>query len=350
MNKYVIFIVFGSFIFWQCQKKIETPKQVSSPATINILTVKLAPVERLSTTGSIQTLGTFINKSEARPAFKTGGVIASTYFKEGDKVKKGQVLSTLIMTEINAQVNQALQAVKKAERDVQRINNLFLDSVATLEQKQNVETALAVAKNNLAIAKFNQDHSTVISPLEGRIIKQVLHSGEIAGPGMPVYIIMSTQQADWRVTTGLLDYEWAQIQINQPAEITLDAYPGQNFPAIITDRSTLVTNASGKLDIELKLHQLPPALAAGMICKIVIPVTSTQSLPVIPIDALVRSDGAQAEVFVINEQNLAKKIPIRIHKLLGDKVAVQSGLEGVEKVVTIGSIYLEDGDKVQVAN
>lgn len=349
MFKLIVFI--GSWlILVHCQQKPEPTSVVPISQNSSILSVKMAPVESMNESGQIQALGLITNKAEARPAFKTGGVIAQTNFKEGDRVKRGQVLATLLMTEINAQVNQAEQGLQKAERDAQRVNNLYVDSVATLEQKQNAETALVVARNTLTMAKFNQTHSTVISPIQGTIIKQVMHAGEVAGPGMPVYVIMGNEQADWRVKTGLLDYEWAQVKLNQAAEITFDAYPGQKFMARVTDKSTLVSNASGKLDIELTMQNTPPALAAGMLCKVALSSTGGASLQVIPVDALVKADGEHAEVFIVNEQSQAKKIPITIQKIMGEKVAVKSGLQGVAQVVTIGTMYLEDGDRVQIAN
>ncbi len=52
--------------------------------------------------------------SEARLSFKIGGIVSRIYVKEGDHVVKGQLLATLDLTEINAQVQQASQGLKKA--------------------------------------------------------------------------------------------------------------------------------------------------------------------------------------------------------------------------------------------
>jgi hypothetical protein len=68
----------------------------------------------------------------------------------------------------------------------------------------------------------------------------------------------------------------------------------------------------------------------------------------VPIEALVNTNGRQATVFAI-DQGKAKSIPIVISRIQGSRVIVESGLEGIEEVVTIGAVYLEDGDQINIA-
>ena len=77
--------------------------------------------------------------------------------------------------------------MKKQLRDYTRANNLFADSVATLEQKQNAMTALNIAKSNLDIALFNRSHSKIVAPENGLILKQFVRSNELASPGLPCF-------------------------------------------------------------------------------------------------------------------------------------------------------------------
>ncbi len=310
--------------------------------------VKTAEVQQTLENTAIQSMGVIVSKTEAKPAFKTGGIIAQTFFREGDVVREGQVLATLLMTEINAQVEQAQEGVVKAERDLQRVTNLHADSVATLEQLENTATVLHLSRQNLAIAEFNQKHSEVRSPISGKIIRQQLHAGEIAAPGMPVYVIMGINNRDWRIKTGLIDREWSQVKKGDVAAIRMDAYPGEIFEAIVSDKAVISGNASGTLDVELSFKNMPPALAVGMICKVQLQTQQRQDLITIPIDALVGPSGDMATVFTINEGR-ARKIPITISRILGERVVVNSGLEGISEVVTIGSNYLEDGDQVAIA-
>ncbi|MCB0689989.1 MAG: efflux RND transporter periplasmic adaptor subunit [Saprospiraceae bacterium] len=332
-----------------CNDQKEEHLEVASQNLQSASYVKVVPVRSESTHTDFTNLGVVINKTEAKPSFKTGGVVANTNFREGDRVTAGQILATLMLDEIDAQVQQAKEAVNKAERDLERANNLHADSVATLEQVQNAGTALSVAQKNFEIAQFNRQYSEVRAPISGKIVKQLLREGEVAGPGMPVAVILGVNRADWRIKVGLIPSDWSQLKIGDEAVIRMEAYPGEQFKAVISDKAVMTTDASGTLDIELTFKEYPKELAAGMICKMVIPRGAGNKQILIPIDALVNTDGQRATIFTIRDGR-ALSVPITINRILGDQVAVGEGLEGVDSVVTIGAIYLEEGDLISAAS
>src|SRR5690606_14577416 len=171
----------------------DQPETATTAAPLNTFYVRTAPVEQSALDDAISVTALVQSDTEAKPGFKTGGVIAKTYVKEGDVVRKGQLIATLIMTEIEAQAMQAKLAVDKAQRDLQRVKNLYADSIATLEQLQNATTALDVAMKAQQIAEFNVAYSEVRSPIDGKVIQQLLREGEIAAPGMPVFYLMGVK-------------------------------------------------------------------------------------------------------------------------------------------------------------
>lgn len=338
----LIFTILAGFAISCSDKK---PESASESKESLSTVVKVEDIQSSKDARTISGIGIVMSESEARPSFKTGGVINKTYVKEGDLVQKGQLLATLHMDEIQAQVQQAQEGLLKAERDAKRVKNLYMDSVATLEQWQNANTALEVAKKSMEIAKFNQNYSQIKSPISGKIVKQLMKSGEITGPGTPVYVIMGIGNQDWRVHIGLVDEDWASVQKNDGAEIWLDAYPGSVYKGKITEKSSLTTNQSGTFDVEVSFLESPKALAAGMTAKVHIQTKTKGGYPVIPIEALVKTNGKKGEVFVV-ENGVARKKNVIIAKMLGNRVSVSSGLDGVQKVITTGAMYLEEGEKV----
>jgi membrane fusion protein, multidrug efflux system len=333
-----------------CGDKKDTPVASNE----NILNQKI--IVKTTTAGtsdgleSVSVLGIVTSDKEAKPSFKTGGVVAKTYAKEGDKVKKGQLLATLIMSEIDAQVRQAEEGLKKTERDMNRIKNLYADSVATLEQLQNITTAYEVARKSFDIAKFNKQYSEIRSPITGTIVKQIMHDGEIVGPGMPVFAILGTGAADWKISVGLIDRDWARIKINDKGQMVLDAFPGKNYDVYVHEKSVIGGNASSTIDVELKFKNPPQNLAAGLIGKVnLMPNGKSNKTMTLPIEALTKSNGNEAVVYVI-ENGKAKKASVKIGNILGEKVEIISGISAMQEIVTIGAMYLEDGDLVEVKN
>lgn len=198
--------LFISFMFVACgDQEAKEPSATATDKPLNVFYVRTAPITQSGLNNAIHVTGIIQSDTEAKPSFKTGGVIARMFVDEGDMVKKGQLIAQLNMTEIEAQATQAKFALEKAERDLRRVDNLYRDSIATLEQMQNASTAVEVAKKSLQIAEFNVTYSQVFSPIDGKVIKQIMHEGEITGPGLPIYYIMGVKQADWKIVAGLTD-------------------------------------------------------------------------------------------------------------------------------------------------
>ena len=340
----IIFFAILGLCFFACQST-DKKEEKSQKMQLFSAVVKTYSVTEQSENNQIKVLGIITSESEVKPSFKTGGVIRQTYVKEGDIIKKGQLLATLEMDEIDAQVRQAEEGLKKSERDLVRVKNLYKDSVATLEQVQNATTVFELTKRNTQIAKFNRSYSVIRSSIDGKVIKQIMFKGEITGPGNPIYAILGIGSKDWVIKAGLTDRDWARVTQEDTVTITMDAYPDRSFVGYIANKSSVGGNASGTFDVEIRFKENTPILAVGLIANVNISMTKSVTHKIIPIEALVKTDGNTAYAYTI-KNGLAKRIKLTIAKLLGDKVAISNGLEGIEMVVTTGAMYLEEGDKV----
>jgi multidrug efflux system membrane fusion protein len=182
----------------------------------------------------LQYSGLIASNSEARLSFKIGGIVSRIYVKEGDHIAAGQLLATLDLTEIDAQVQQATQNVDKAERDENRIKNLYRDTVATLEQVQNAHTALTVATEALRIASFNRQYAQIRATASGTILQKIGNEGEYASAGTAILLFNGVDRNDWVVRFGVSDKDWAILHRGDKASIAMDAYPDRRFSGAIT--------------------------------------------------------------------------------------------------------------------
>ena len=350
MKKIFIFIfVMVTASFMACNKTKKEETHQASVAGLDIFKVKTTPISSASGSNEVKATGILSSNLESRPSFKTGGVIEQTYYKEGDRVNQGALLATLNMSEIKAQVEQAKRGVEKTSRDLTRVKNLYADSVATLEQMQNAQTAYDVSIEGLKIAEFNQSYSKVISPISGIIVKQIMNAGEIVGPGMPIYAIMGTGQSHWIVKAAVSDKEWANLKKGDKAVVTFEAFPNQNFEGIVDKVADIANAGTATLDIEIRLKQQHQKLAAGLIADILFSAdqSRTNKYTTIPIEALVSSHDGEAIVYVPVDGKAIKK-KIKLDKIEGTQVFVTSGLEGVHEIITSGGVYLQDGDKIEI--
>lgn len=345
--KQIIISTALTLLFVAC--KTDAAKKETLPDTGDAIPVMLAPVGSTTSANSIETTGLLSTEDESKPSFKIGGVVESVLVDEGDFVKKGQVLATLKNTEIASQVSQVSLNVQKAQRDYQRALNLYKDSVVTLEQLQNAKTGLDIAQQGLSAAEFNQQYARIYAPADGFVVRKLLGTGEIAGPGTPVFVLNHVAaNSSWILRCGVTDVEWASIAVGDKASVSLDAFPGKNFDATVSNRSLAADPTSGSFTIELKVALNGARPAAGMFGKANISVGKSFTAVTIPYAALLEADGSQGFVFITTDQKTVKRIPVQLGKIYQDKVEVLSGLEQQQFVVVSGSAYLNDQSTIVV--
>ena len=327
----------------------EKNKSANIPGPGEAIPVTLAPIQQGGLTQSIEASGLLYTEDESKLSFKIGGVVESVYVTEGDFVKAGQILATLKNTEIASQVSQVQLNVQKAERDYQRIYNLYMDSVATLEQLQNAKTGLEIARQGLSAAEFNKQYAKITAPTSGFVVKKLMSAGEIAGPGMPVIILNHVSgSSHWVLKAGVSDLEWASIHTGDKAQVSFDAFPGKIFQATVSNRSLTADPANGSFTIEIRVSFSSEKPASGMFGKATILTNKLGHVQVIPYEALLEADGDQGFVFVTRNKKTVNRIPVRIGKLYNDRVEIAGGLEGEQFVIIAGSAYLNDKSSIVV--
>jgi len=311
--------------------------------------VKLMAINSDTNLAAITASGIVSTENEAKLSFKIGGVIESVLVKEGDKVKAGQLLATLKSTEIAAQVQQVQLAVEKAQRDYQRVSNLYKDSVATLEQLQNAKTGVDIAKQNLQQVLFNQQYSKIYSPVDGFVVKKIGNAGELASSGSPVIILNALSAKNkWILKAGLSDKEWAAVEVGNKAAITVDAFPGKKFNAVVSKKALAADAVSGSFPVELQIEFGNEKPAVGMFGNVsIIPTHSSVDFS-IPYEALLEASGKKGYVFVTDDKKTVKKVEVIISDISNNTAYIAEGLQGYKYVVTSGSPYLSDNSTISV--
>jgi membrane fusion protein, multidrug efflux system len=306
-----------------------------------VITTRYAPVLKYS--------GTMASTAEARLSFKIGGIISKIYVKEGDHVVRGQLLATLDLTEINAQVQQASQAVEKVQRDVNRVKNLYNDTVATLEQVQNATTQLQIAEESLHIARFNQQYAQIRATESGIILKKLMNEGELASSGTPVFTFNGTAGNDWVIRFGVSDKDWAVLKKGDKASVEIDAYPNKPFTGIITEIAQGADVASGTYEIEVKVLPGSARFAAGLFSTVQLQPAAEQKVTLVPVEAISEANDKTGYVYTVNaDGKTVTKNKVIIAFLENNKAAVISGLDSAVEVITEGVGYLTEKSIVKV--
>jgi len=312
----------------------------------DIIPVRLIPLQQGENANSIQASGVFTTEDETILSFKNGGIVQQITVNEGDHVNKGQLLAKLNMTEVNTGVQQTDLALEKAERDYQRAQQLFKDSVATREQLENAKTARDIAIQQNRAAQFNQNFSEIRANTNGYILKRLVNEGQTVGPGTPVLQVNGAGNTDWKLKVGVSDQQWASLSIGDEAIIESNLST-EKIKAQVLRKSEGIDPTSGTFTITLKINTDQNLnLASGAFARAVIYPSNKTNGWNIPYDALLDGNSDQGFVFVTNDKKTAKKVKVKVGTISNDGITVLSGLENSDYLIISGSAYLNDGSKI----
>jgi RND family efflux transporter MFP subunit len=320
----------------------------SIPKKTESIPVKVLRPERSSDQIIIKASGRLTTDDEAVLSFKTAGIVNAVLVKEGDQVKRGQVLATLNLTETNALVAQARHNYEKAQRDFQRVTNLYKDSVATLEQLQNAGTGLAVATEQLEVADYNRSFSQIYAPANGYVLQKFVNPGQVVGTGDPVLMTNGAIGSKWILKIGVSDRQWASIDVNGKAGVRIDAFPSREFKAVVIRKSGASDPQTGAFTIDLLVRHPDAKFANGMFGSADVTSARPQASWSIPYEAVLDANANEGFVFVTNDFKTAIRQPVVIESFDGTAIRISKGLEDAGALIVSGSAYLSDSSSITV--
>ena len=313
--------------------------------------VRAARVETMDILNMVRGAGVLAPRDEVRLAFKTGGVVDTVSVETGDRVRKGQRLASLKHAEVGAAVEQASASLEKARRDLDRARELRADEVATEEQVEDLTTAYQLARANLDTARFNARFAHIDSPADGVVLQRLVEESELVQGGQPVLVIGATGEG-WIVRVALADRDAVRVNAGDTARLAFDAFPGRSFQGRVSRIAGSADPQTGTFEIEIDVAPDGARFARGLVAKVELSLSDAGgAVPgtVVPVTALVEADGPAATVYVVDAgAGVARRRPVEVGPIIGERVVVLSGLEPGEQVVTDGAAWLRDGSPVRV--
>ncbi len=334
------------------------------------------------------------------------GKIEKLYFKEGDDVRKGQKLVDLERTAYQAAFLRAQSAVYAARIEVVRAKTAMATTEAAYKRagnlgKQGIQAqelfdqarqandnavagydsarqGVSQAEAILQSAQTDLDHTTILSPMNGKAVQLNAHEGEVVipgtmnNPGSVIAVIADLSEILVEATVG--ETEITGIRLEQPAKIHVDAIPDKEYNGHVAEigSSAALKQGTGAgmryFTVKIQIDNTDDRLRPGMTAQVsIITITAGSALSV-PIQSVVErvppslaksKSGTDDEdenapkskyVFVVKDGKV-KMTEVKTGISDTTHVALVSGVTGKDQVVT-GPFRtlkkLKDGDSVEV--
>jgi len=322
--------------------------EVNTTRTTKVHVAKLAPTNEPI---PVVATGVLASKAQAMLSFKIGGVVDQILVEEGQSFKKGQVLARLELTEIKARVKQARENVTKLGRDRDRVQRLYADTVATLEQLQDITTALEVAQSDLEIAEYNEAYALVRAKEDGKVMRKIAERGELIGAGSPAFqVAYRGKNNSHIIRIGVADRDVVKVQLGDSAQVKLDAFPGQSFSAYVSEIAEAADPRTGVFELELTMGESAYRLRNGFIAKLQLYPSLQNEYYKVPMVALVEGNGTEATIYTPDE-NTVKKITVHPTYITDEFFVVDKAeMQGQPTIVTQGAAYAKPGEPVEFLN
>jgi RND family efflux transporter MFP subunit len=323
----------------------ETPPPIEDVAAIP---VRVAAPRLTNAEPPIVLTGTLGAKEETPLGFKIGGVVATVAVDEGDRVREGQLLASLSLTEIEASVAAAREGRDKARRDLTRVEALQKDSVATLSQLEDARTGLQVAEAQLRAAEFNKQYAEVRAPANGVVLRRQVEAGQLVAPGTPVFVVR-LERGGLVLRAGAADREAVRLSEGMRATVTFDAYAGDSFNGRIERVGVAASPMTGTYEIEISVNPGNRALSSGLIGGARITPSAKSAAVTVPTESLLEVDGRWASIFVLApDSSRAERRRVRVLWMDGGVAALGGGVDTTSRVITAGATRLGDSTRVRV--
>jgi membrane fusion protein (multidrug efflux system) len=309
----------------------------AGPTTV---AVAAARSERLSQ--KLEALGNARANESVEVSSKTSNVVTEVTFRDGERVRRGQLLVRLDDSQARADVAAAEAAVAESERLYNRSRELMSTEALSRAQFDQLEATLKANRARLAAATARLDDTVIRAPFNGRVGLRRVSVGTLISPGDVITTLDDTSviKLDFSVPENFL----ASLREGLAVRATAPAFPGRAFSGKVASIDSRVDINTRSVTVRALLANEDGALRPGMFLNVTLANDEREAL-VIPEEALT-PEAERQYVFVVRDGK-AERREVRIGGRSPGNVEVLAGLEPGDRVIVEGTQKVRDGAPVR---
>jgi multidrug efflux system membrane fusion protein len=362
----------GAYWYWSQQGSTasagEQPKGKGKNKGGGVLTVRAVQAVAKPMPVVVEAVGTVEAEHSVQVRAQVSGALQSVPFKEGDKVKAGQVLFQIDPATFRAQYNQALAQLDRdkaqlenARAQQQRLEPLLKREFITRQEydvavtsAKSLEATVAADQAAAEQARIQLSYARITAPISGRTGTLAVKSGNLvqaAGAGVPLVTIntMDPILVSFSVPERQLeDIRRFQNDRNMRIEILADraAAPVAEGKLVFVDNT--VTPQTGTVLLKTRVPNANEVIWPGQFVNVRVVLTIEPEAVVVP-EAAVQPGQDGSFVYLIDENSKVKVQPVKVSRQMGADVVIASGIKAGDRVITEIPQALTPGATVQLA-
>jgi multidrug efflux system membrane fusion protein len=317
--------------------------------------VKVARVEQRDMQVIEHTIGTVVANSVVSVTARVQGQLTSVHFKEGQLVKKGDLLFEIDPSPYQAAYDSAQGVLLGAKTNADRSANLLKQNAIAPQTNDNAQAAYLQAKANAEAARLNLEFTKIRSPIDGKTGPILLQPGNLVsvnGTTTPLVTIAQIQPI--KVSFALSQADLPRIQARAHgkglvAQVNLHDVGGDaNLSAPVDFISNTVNATSGTIELRSTFANADSALVPGQLVDVTVELSDIPNALVVPREAVNTGQDGQY-VYVVTPEQVAEIRPVKLLFDDGVNDAVEGNLHDGDTVIVDGQLRVIPDGKVAVS-
>jgi membrane fusion protein (multidrug efflux system) len=293
----------------------------------------------------LEALGTARANEAIEVTAKTSNLISAIRFREGQPVRRGDVLVELDPAQAAADLAQAQAALVESKSQYQRSVELFGTKALSQAQLDQIEATLKSNQAKVEAAQSRLGDTIIRAPFAGRVGLRRVSLGSLVNSGAIITTLDDTSQI--KVDFSAPEAHMSVVHPGLTVRAETTAYPNRTFEGTVQSVDTRVDPVSRAFNVRAILPNDDGLLKPGMFLTVRLVESSTDAI-VVPEQALLPEEGKQF-VYVVADGK-AQRREIQIGRRRPGEVEVLSGLAVNERIVSEGADKLRPGAQVQAAS
>ncbi len=339
-------ILFGGIFGW---KHYMAQQRMAAQAGGMPAPVIAASVVRSDTwTPEISTVGSLVAVSGIEVTNEVSGTVSGIHITSGRTVAEGDLLLQLEDSSDRATLEGLVAERRLAELKFERVASLFPKKSVSQSEYDEARALLDGATAKVTAQQALIGKKQIRAPFSGQLGIRRVDLGEFLSPGSD---IVPLEQLDpIHADFSLPERELARVAVGQIIQVRVQSQPDVLFEGTISAIDPGVDTGTRSFRVRATLSNPDKTLRPGMFAEI--RVLMPEALTVLTIPGTAVSYNPYGNfVFAINDQdgaNVVERRQIETGTTKGDRVAVISGLEEGDRVVSAGQVKLRNGQTVEI--
>ena len=321
---------------------LEMKRNSETKAPIRVKTEVLGAV---SASSQQQFVGIVEEREATAVSFTSMGAVKRVLVNEGQAVSRGQLVAEMDDTQARNLLSGAEAQMAQANDALNRYKMLHDNGSLPEVQWVEIQSKVAQAKSQLEIAKKNLADCRLTAPVSGIVGKKLVGAGETALPSQAVVTILDISSV--KVKVSIPESEISGISASTPSTIYVEAAQKQVSGGRI-EKGIQADALTHTYEVRINVSNGDRKLLPGMVASVCLNgrLTIDHGGLMLPLTAVQKKADGTLFVWTVAKDSTAHRTTVSTGETQGNRIAIISGIESGQRVVTEGYQKLSEGSRV----